>query len=145
MEPLTEHRRVNGPVVYGFLRLVNVSPAREAALKGSLAEYCCQHELTLSGLFTERVTTVNSAAFTGLMDVLEVPGTYGVVLPSASHLGPRAIAVGRDKRIAATGARLLLVRKETPGSASRRRRPGPGGNQARQRGHGPAPALEAES
>lgn len=145
MEPLTEHRRVSGPVVYGFLRLINVPAAREAALKGSLAEYCRQHELTLSGLFTERVTEVNSAAFTGLMDVLEVPGTHGVVLPAASHLGPRAIAAGRGKRIAVTGVRLLLVRKETPGSAPRRGRRGPGGSQTRQRGHGPAPALEAES
>ncbi|GAA0372879.1 hypothetical protein [Streptomyces blastmyceticus] len=144
MEPLTEHRRVSGPVVYGFLRLVNVSTARQEALEQSLAEYCRRHELSLSGLFTERITEVNSAAFTGLMDALEVPGTYGVVLPSASHLGPRAIAAVRGKRIAATGARLLLVRKETPGPA-RRRGPGPGGSPARQRGHGPAPALEAES
>lgn len=144
MEPLTEHRLVSGPVVYGLLRLVNVSTAREEALKGSLAEYCRQHELSLSGVFTERVTTINSAAFTGLMDVLAVPGTYGVVLPSASHLGPRAIAAARSKRIAATGARLLLVRKELPGPV-RRRRPGRGGSQARQRGHGSAPVLEAES
>ncbi|MEU8580547.1 hypothetical protein [Streptomyces abikoensis] len=144
MEPLTEHRLVSGPVVYGFLRLVNASTAREAALKRSLAEYCRQHELSLSGVFTERVATVNSAAFTGLMDALGVPGTYGVVLPSASHLGPRAIAIARGRRIAASGARLLLVRKELPGP-SRRRRPGHGGSQARRRGHGSAPALEAES
>lgn len=144
MEPLTEHRRVSGPVVYGFLRLVNVSTAREAALKRSLAEYCRQHELSLSGVFTERVIKVNSAAFTGLMDTLDVPGTYGVVLPSASHLGPRAIAAARGKRITVAGARLLLVRKELPGPA-RRRRPGHGGPQARRRGHGSAPVLEAES
>ncbi|GHF44400.1 hypothetical protein GCM10010218_27170 [Streptomyces mashuensis] len=144
MEPLTEHRRVSGPVVHGFLRLVNVSTAREAALKRSLAEYCHQHELSLSGVFTERVTTVNSAAFTGLMDALSVPGTYGVVLPSVSHLGPRAIAATRSKRITATGARLLLVRKELPGPA-RHRRPGHGGSQGRRRGHGSTPALEAES
>ncbi|MCQ8769771.1 hypothetical protein [Streptomyces telluris] len=144
MEPLTEHRRVSGPVVYGFLRLVNVSTARQKALKDSLAGYCRQHELTLSGLFTERVTTVNSAVFTGLMDALEMPGTYGVVLPSASHLGPRAIATARGKRIAATGARLLLARKETPGP-SRRKRLGEEGSQTRKRGHGPAPALERES
>ncbi|MEV5509820.1 hypothetical protein [Streptomyces orinoci] len=144
MEPLTEHRRVSGPVVYGFLRLVNVSAAREVALKRSLVEYCRQHELSLSGVFTERVTTVNSAAFTGLMDALAVPGTYGVVLSSASHLGPRAIAAARGKRLAAAGARLLLVRKELPGPA-RRRRPGHDGSQARRRGHRPTPALEAES
>ncbi|WKK23920.1 hypothetical protein QZH56_35415 [Streptomyces olivoreticuli] len=144
MEPLTEHRRVSGPVVYGFLRLVNVPAARRAALEQSLAEYCRQHELTLSGLFTERITEVNSVAFTGLMDVLEVPGTYGVVLPSASHLGPKAIAAARGKRIAASGVRLLLAREESSDSPCRRY-PGSGGTPSRQRGHGPAPALESES
>ncbi|MER5780235.1 hypothetical protein ABT104_00690 [Streptomyces mobaraensis] len=144
MEPLTEHRRVNGPVVYGFLRLVNVPAAREAALGQSLAEYCRLHELTLSGLFTERDAGVSSAAFTGLMDALKVPGAYGVVLPSAAHLGPRAIAATRGKEIAATGVRLLLVRKDTPRPA-RRRGFGPGGFPGQQRGNGRGPALEAES
>ncbi|MGW1196521.1 hypothetical protein ACWD4B_11800 [Streptomyces sp. NPDC002536] len=144
MEPLTEHRHVSGPVVYGFLRLDNVSPARAAALELSLAEYCRQHELSLCGLFTERIVTVNSAAFTGLMDVLDVPGTYGVVLPSAPHLGPKGIAAGRRQRITATGARLLLARKDTP-VQTRRRHPGPGNCPSRHRGLGPAPALEAES
>ncbi|MFJ2259602.1 hypothetical protein ACIOKD_14910 [Streptomyces sp. NPDC087844] len=80
MEPLTEHRSVNGPVVYGFLRLVNV-PAREIALSASLAEYCRQHEVLLSGVFTDRTATGGpaSASFTGLMDVLVLPDAYGVV------------------------------------------------------------------
>ncbi|ARZ72592.1 hypothetical protein SMD11_7016 [Streptomyces albireticuli] len=130
MEPLTEHRSVSGPAVYGFLRLVNVPTVREKALEESLAEYCRQHELTLSGLFTERVAEANSAAFTGLIDALGVPGTYGIVLPSASHLGPKAIAAVRSKRIAATGARMLLVRRGTP---------------SQQREIGSVPALGTES
>lgn len=144
MEPLTEHRHVSGPVVYGFLRLVNVPTAREAALEQSLAEYCLRHELTLFGLFTERVNEVTSAAFTGLMDTLQVPGVYGVVLPSASHLGPKAIAEVRGKRITETGARLLMARKGASGPA-RRRHPASSGSPGRQRGHGPVSALEAES
>ncbi|GFH35953.1 hypothetical protein [Streptomyces pacificus] len=48
MEPLTEHRPVSGPVVYGFLRLVRVSQARKDALVASLAEYCRSHELQLA-------------------------------------------------------------------------------------------------
>ncbi|MET9647103.1 hypothetical protein [Streptomyces syringium] len=142
MEPLTEHRHVSGPVVYGFLRLVNIPAAREAALEQSLAEYCRRHELILSGLFTERVIEVTSAAFTALMDTLEVPGVYGVVLPSASHLGPKAIAQVRGKRITETGTHLLMARKRTPGPA--RRRP-PGSSGCRQRGHGPVPVLETDS
>lgn len=111
MEPLTEHRGVSGPVVYGYLRVVRVSPARQTALNEALAEYCRQHELKLSGVFTDREAGSGpSMAFTGLIDVLELPDTYGVVLPAASHLGPKGIAAPKEARIVAAGARLLLVR-----------------------------------
>ncbi|GAA1910780.1 hypothetical protein [Streptantibioticus ferralitis] len=121
MEPLTEHRPVNGPAVYGFLRLARAPATRQEALAASLAEYCRQHELLLSGVFTERSTDVVSAAFTGLLDVLSLPDAYGVVLPSASHLGPKAIAADREKRIEAAGARLLLIRdSRRPRSAGHR-------------------------
>ncbi|MER7693078.1 hypothetical protein [Streptomyces sp. NPDC097610] len=113
MEPLTEHRPVNGPVVYGFLRLVRVSQARHDALVGSLAEYCRSHELHLSGVFTDRDAAAGpaSAAFTGLLDVLALPDVYGVIAPALSHLGPKAIAAERGRRIEGVGSRLLLVRK----------------------------------
>lgn len=113
MEPLTEHRQVSGPVVYGFLRLVRVSRARQDALVASLAEYCRLHELQLSGVFTDRDTSPGpgSAAFTGLLDVLALPDVYGVIVPAMSHLGPKAIAAERGRRIEAVGSRLLLVRR----------------------------------
>ncbi len=146
MEPLTEHRGVRGPVVYGFLRLVRVSAARHEALHAALAEYCRQHELALSGVFTERTAnTERSAAFTGLLDVLELPDTYGVVLPAASHLGPKAIAAPRQARITSAGARLLLVRGPRDGHPA-----GPGPARAaparvRRRSPGPAPALDTDT
>jgi hypothetical protein len=133
MEPLTEQRQVSGPVVYGFLRLVRVTAARQEALALSLAEYCRSHELQLSGLFTDRdaVAGPSSAAFTGLLDVLALPDVYGVIAPAISHLGPKAIAAERGRRIEAAGSRLLLMRRPRPAhpSISRngpaRRRPGP--------------------
>ncbi|MGI5444574.1 hypothetical protein ACQEVM_02280 [Streptomyces sp. CA-243310] len=133
MEPLTEHRLVSGPAVYGFLRLVRVSEARQEALVASLAEYCRSHELELSGVFTEREASTGpgSAAFTGLLDVLALPDVYGVLAPAASHLGPKAIAAERGRRIEAAGSRLLLVRRSHPacppitsGTAARRHSPG---------------------
>ncbi|MFF0585232.1 hypothetical protein ACFYWD_04590 [Streptomyces sp. NPDC003781] len=112
MAPLTEHRLVSGPVVYGFLRLVRVSEARKEALVASLAEYSRSHELTLSGIFTERKEGADSGsgAFTGLLDVLALPDVYGALVPAVSHLGPRAIAAERGRRIEAVGSRLLLIR-----------------------------------
>ncbi|MFJ9085852.1 hypothetical protein ACIRL3_25860 [Streptomyces sp. NPDC102384] len=133
MQPLTENRPVSGLAVYGLLRLVRVSQARQDALVSSLAEYCRSHELQLSGVFTDRDTTAGpeSAAFTGLLDVLALPEVYGVLAPAMSHLGPKAIATARKRRIEAAGSRLLLVRKPYTALHSvsrsgpvRRRRPG---------------------
>ncbi|MFE4053014.1 hypothetical protein [Streptomyces sp. YIM B13518] len=116
MESLTEHRPVSGPVVYGFLRLVRVSQARQAALVASLAEYCRSHELRLSGVFTDREVSVeaSTAAFTGLLDVLSLPDVYGVIAPAMSHLGPKGIAAERGRLIEGAGSRLLLVRRPRP-------------------------------
>ncbi|WP_394425792.1 hypothetical protein [Streptomyces sp. SGAir0957] len=117
MEPLTEHRQVDGPVVYGFLRLVGVPTARKAALTASLAEHCRVHELQLFGVFTDHDATSGaptSAAFAGLLDVLDLPDVYGVLTPAASHLGPKPMAADRRRRIEAAGARLFLVRHTRP-------------------------------
>ncbi|MER6140848.1 hypothetical protein ABT174_12395 [Streptomyces sparsogenes] len=133
MEQITERRLVNGPYVYGYLRRTS-SQARHAALADSLVEYSRQHELTLCGLFTEwgTVTEVRSAAFVGLLDVLALPDTYGVVLPARSHLGPKSIVAERERQIAQTNARLIVVR-----SAKRRHgdlRPVDAGPVARRKG-----------
>ncbi|WP_329144843.1 hypothetical protein OIU91_09825 [Streptomyces sp. NBC_01456] len=139
MEPLTEHRPVNGPVVYGFLRLAKNSAARQTALVGVLAEYCRSHELVLGAVFIERgsTTCAHSAAFTGLLDVLDMPDVYGVVLPSDSHLGPKSIAAERRRHITGSGGRLMLVR----GSKTTRRPP----ERSRRRIPSSAPALDAET
>ncbi|WP_037872644.1 hypothetical protein [Streptomyces sp. NRRL S-37] len=122
MEPITELRPVDGPVVYGYLRLTRVSAARREALATTLAEHCRRHELFLSGLFTERGDSGRAtSAFVGLLDVLELPDVYGVVLPTASHLGPRGTTAERRRRIERAGARLLLVRR-----SRRHRTPIPG-------------------
>ncbi|MEU7254894.1 hypothetical protein AB0B21_03685 [Streptomyces rimosus] len=140
MEPLTEHRPVNGPLVYGFLRLAPTATARQAALTDALAEYCRSHELVLGGLFIEREsgTCPRTAAFTGLLDALALPDAYAVVLPAASHLGPRPIAAERKRQIAgAAGARLLLMR----GGKAARHRTMP----SRERGSCPEPVQDAET
>ncbi|MFD7447943.1 hypothetical protein [Kitasatospora sp. NPDC059827] len=112
MESLTEHRDIPAPLVYGYLRLIDSGYERESALQAVLLEYCRQHELQLSGVFTERENLGNreSAAFTGLLDALALPDIYGVVLPARAHLGPGPVAVERHRQIAALGRRLLVIR-----------------------------------
>ncbi|MFG2692789.1 hypothetical protein [Kitasatospora sp. NPDC048407] len=118
MEPLTEHRSLNSPVVYGFLHLVKAPAGRDGALTAALAEYCGQHELLLGAVFVERTAPAQgerSAAFSGLLDVLALPDTYGVVLPAASHLGPRTLATARSTRLTEAGIRILLLRPRSRG------------------------------
>ncbi|MFF9016653.1 hypothetical protein ACF09C_27240 [Streptomyces sp. NPDC014870] len=120
MEPLTEQRNVTGPLVFGFLHLVRVSHARQLALTTAITEYCRRHELTLAGVYTERCSATPSA-FIGMLDALTATRSYGVVLPTPSHLGPKAIADERRSQLTEAGAHLLLIRgKQTvpPGGAS---------------------------
>lgn len=53
----------------------------------------------------------------GLLDTLELPNTYGIVIPVLSHLGPKRIASERRQQITATSTRLIVVRsnKTIPG------------------------------
>lgn len=128
-EPLTEHRPVHGPYVYGYLRHGRARPGRRQALAASLALYCVQHELTLCGVFTEADSDatahgIRSPAFTGALDVLALPDTYGLVIPTRSHLGPRHVAAERERQIVSLDVRLMMIRPPqtrqtcTPGGAS---------------------------
>ncbi|MEV0227963.1 recombinase family protein [Nonomuraea sp. NPDC050786] len=123
MWTLTEQHQVDGPIVYGYLRLHRSTPERQAALTVTLAQYCDQHELQLCGIFTDRGgKSADDPAFAGLLDVLLLSGAYGVVLPTAHHLGGKHIATRRREQIDAVGARLLFVRgtfRTTASSAGR--------------------------
>ncbi|MEU0210792.1 hypothetical protein ABZ235_19595 [Streptomyces canus] len=119
-ELITERRPVAFPQVFGYLRHVTGGLPRHAALVDCLTEYCDRHELALCGVFTERDRTVviRSPAFVGLLDALELPDTYGAVVPALSHLGPKGLGTERERQIAATGARLIVVRPLTPTTRS---------------------------
>jgi hypothetical protein len=119
-ELITERRPVAFPQVFGYLRHVTGGLPRHAALVDCLTEYCDRHELALCGVFTERDRTVviRSPAFVGLLDALELPAAYGAVVPALSHLGPKGLGTERERQIAATGARLIVVRPLTPTTRS---------------------------
>lgn len=111
LEPLTEQRHVTGPLVFGYLRLVRVSRARQLALTMAISDYCRRHELTLAGVYMERCSSTPSA-FVGMLDALTATRSYGVVLPTPSCLGPKAIAAERRSQLIETGVHLLLIRGE---------------------------------
>ncbi|WP_416984634.1 recombinase family protein [Streptomyces sp. T028] len=119
-EPLTERRSVTGPRVFGYLRHLTGSTARHTALADCLTEYCHSHELTLCGVFTDRepAIAIRAPAFVGLLDALQLPDVYGVLVPALGHLGPRHVAAERKRLITATGVRLIVVRSAKPTAGS---------------------------
>jgi hypothetical protein len=120
MSIITEQRHVAGPVVYGYLLLTAACLTRRIALSRALAEYCEQHELTLSAVFTDTADgTVQAPGFTGLLDALATEPGYGVVIPTPAHLGHGRTAGSRRAIIEGTGRRLMLIR-DKPSRASGR-------------------------
>jgi len=75
------------------------------ALTRALLAYCGQHELLLGGVFTDEplASPVLSPGFAGLLDALSVEGSYGVVAPSAAHLGAGVAGRARLAKITETG------------------------------------------
>lgn len=112
-EPVTELRRCEWPIVYGYLRLHAPNQARRDSLHTVLSTYCVHHELRLATVFSDHDATLDSrdAGFVGLLDVLELDGTYGVVIPSRGHLGRARVAPERIAEIARTKTRLMVVRE----------------------------------
>lgn len=117
---ITERRQVPGPVVYGYLLLTAACRTRRAVLSRALAEFCDQHELALAAVFTDvGDDTVQAPGFTGLLDVLTMEPSYGVVIPTRAHLGHGRAAGSRLAVIAATGRRLMLIREKTSATGAR--------------------------
>ena len=117
---ITEQRQVPGPVVYGYLLLTAAGRTRRVALSRALAGCCEQHELTLAAVFTDTGDdTVQAPGFTGLLDVLTMEPSYGVVIPTRAHLGHGRAAGSRLAVIAGTGRRLMLIREKTAATDAR--------------------------
>lgn len=117
---ITERRQVPGPVVYGYLLLTAACRTRRAVLSRALAEFCDQHELALAAVFTDvGDDTVQAPGFTGLLDVLTMEPSYGVVIPTRAHLGHGRAAGSRLAVIAGTGRRLMLIREKTSATGAR--------------------------
>ncbi len=98
-------------VIYGYIRLARRNLARRIGLLVELCVHCEQHGLALATVFTEYgdARTERPAAFVGLLDVLALAGTHGVIISAGSHLGRGEVAAARRRSIARTGAQLLIV------------------------------------
>ncbi|TFI22197.1 hypothetical protein [Streptomyces sp. 4R-3d] len=77
--------------------------------------------------------------------MLALPGTYSVVLPAASHLGPKTIAAKRERQLETARARILLVRETRGTRPAGHRYYSPPGGPFRRLSPGSTPALDSET
>jgi hypothetical protein len=112
MSDITERRPCFFPIVYGYIRLPAQQHGRRVALESALRGYCSEHEMTLGGTFTEcgAGQVAVTAPFIDLLRALTMPGTYGVIVPSVSHLGCGQVVNHRQQCIKRIGVRLLIIR-----------------------------------
>lgn len=122
MDSLTEHHTVSWPIVCGYLRPAGLSAAKQRALTAAINQYCTDHELLLEGFFREDRASPE-IAFSGLLQALTAGRIYGVIVPAATHLGPKGVAHDRRRLIDAAGARLLLMTGKQQLGASQAGRP----------------------
>jgi hypothetical protein len=113
MAQVTELLAVPRPVVIGFLRRTARGGVRRAtALNGVLSSFCERHELVLDDVVTE--TPQAPDEFDRLLAAISAGDdpVYGLVVPTAAHLGAAPVARRRSSQIASAQLRLLVVRPQ---------------------------------
>jgi hypothetical protein len=76
-------------VVYGYLRVVRSDVGRAEGLRTDLAAFCNANGFMLSTVFTDwgvEDTAIARPGFASLLDVCQLVGSYGVVVPTRAHL-----------------------------------------------------------
>jgi hypothetical protein len=102
------------PVVYGYLRVPRGHPARAARARREIETFSTAHDFSLVTTFSDcgvHHDALRRPGFAGLLDVLRLPGSYGVVIPAWQHLSPDPDEL-RDllQQVIRTCCRVFVVR-----------------------------------
>lgn len=100
-------------VVWGYLHTEQADEIEIAALRHEIAAFCRAHDLKLVGVRIDRWLSTDQVVrpgFSALLEVLELPESYGVVVPHLDRLSEeenaRALLIQRIKR---TAAELIVI------------------------------------
>jgi resolvase-like protein len=100
-------------VVYGYIRVIVGDEVRAAILKADLLVFCRSNGFMLSTVFTDfgvDDTAIARPGFSSLLDVCQLVGSYGVVVPSRMHLSAFAPTLEvLTLQIKRTGAKLVAL------------------------------------
>jgi hypothetical protein len=100
-------------VVYGYIRVAKDNEVRAVVLKAELQVFCRSNGFVLSTVFVDRDTAdraIARPAFASLLDVCQVIGSCGVVVPNRMHLSPHKPTLEvLVRQIVNTGAPLIAA------------------------------------
>lgn len=103
----------DAPRVYGYLRAEDPDEIELSALRKEIGLFCQEHGYRLETVIIDRYATddmVVRAGFTGLLDVLQLDSSHGVVVPDLGHLSGNNHALALIQRlIRRTASRLIVI------------------------------------
>lgn len=113
-EPATASPAPSNPQsIYGYLRTDEPNEEQVSSWRAELGAFCRDNGLRLLMVFCDRGSDGSEIArpgFAGLLDVLALPESVGVVVPDLDHLSPRAEVRDALIRMAKrTGAELIVI------------------------------------
>jgi DNA invertase Pin-like site-specific DNA recombinase len=100
-------------VVYGYLRPETPDELEIAAWRKDMAHFCREAGYRLAGVFIDRGVPhdcVKRPGLGGLLDVLALPETYGLVVPGIEHLSrDQATLMVLGLLISRTDAHIIVM------------------------------------
>lgn len=100
-------------VVFGYLRAEVVDELEIALWRIEIKAYCRQNDLRLVTVFVDRGVPGDQLArpgLDGLLDVLLLPDTFGVVVPDIGHLSNhQEVLAGLALLVARSNAHVLVI------------------------------------
>lgn len=105
-------------IVYGYLRAGIEDEFAITVWRREVQEFCAEQGYRLETIFVDRRVPqrqVQRPGFSGLLDVLALRDTHGVVLMSAQHLSNDTDALlVLQGHIQAVASRMIVIHEETP-------------------------------
>lgn len=109
-------------ILYGYVRVVRGGDERARSLRQELLEFCRSNEFMLGTVFTDwgvEDSDIARPAFSSLLDVCQLVGSYGVLVPTREHLSATEATLELlTRQIRRTGSKLIAVNTFQPAATS---------------------------
>jgi hypothetical protein len=105
------------PTVYGYLRDEEPDEIQIGLWRKQIGLFCEEQGYRLALVFVDRGVRHEQVArtgFTGLLDVLELDSSHGVVVPDLGHISDDNHALAQMQRLIRRTASKLIVIRDQP-------------------------------